>query len=582
MRIAPLVDTDQAYGVADVRTYAGAVPWDVGLSEGAAPGDGEIAIPSTVASAWGVGIGDLVEVGYSVWHDDDTYEEVGAGTREISGLVVDAVGWNEEWARDATTALATDDPVLAASVAAQTVYGWEGYSFPQVEFTWETSTVTTEAWFPFPHPRWSLGDSQAGPAIMLAAVLALGTVVAAVAVGRSQAERRARWTATARALGASRSSIAVATLGEGAVVGLTGGLAGLGVGLGVASVNLDRVLSSHTAPPDVSLIVPPATLITALVGGLALGLVVTAIPAALAARVSPASALKDAAAVDEAELTRHVRVWPVVAFTVTAYSAAIVLMALDDGRGSWWPGLCGAAAAVAGFACMIEASRRTAAALGRWLSRRGAPSAVRAGLDLLAHPRQAASLLLVQLLTTGVLVAITATMSGPGSADFGWSAYATSDVTWSTLVDVAGWWLVAAPVSWRTALAVMVALQVLAGAIIAGSRGLASGEEATTRALGIDARDAQRAEFLRTALPQCLGVVAGAVMAFSATLPIVLIRTSQEDWPLFPDPSTSALYTVLLVGLGLVVIAAGAALAWAVRAAGERTHRRPAPAQQSR
>ncbi|MFV0285398.1 MAG: FtsX-like permease family protein [Demequina sp.] len=584
LRIVPdvTVETDIWSGYTSVRAFAGEVPWDEALTSGTPPSVGEIAIPADVAERWDVGIGDSVEVGYSTWDTTDEPQDVSAGTRTVSAIVEDAVAWSGDWSRNSTSALAPDDPAFALSFGAQPEYERESYSFPQVEFTWETSTVTTEAWFPVPSPRWSPGDSQAGPAIMLAAVLALGTVVAAVAVGRSQAQRRARWTATARALGASRSSIAVATLGEGAVVGLTGGLAGLGVGLGVASVNLDRVLSSHTAPPDVSLIVPLAALVTALVGGLALGLVVTAIPAALAARVSPASALKDAAAVDEAELTRHVRVWPVVAFTVTAYIAAIVLMALDDGRGSWWPGLCGVAAAVAGFACMIEASRRTAVTLGNWLSRRRAPAAVRAGLDLLAHPRQAASLLLVQLLTTGVLVTITATMSEPGSADFGWSAYATSDVTWSTLVDVAGWWLVAAPVSWRTALAVMVAVQVLAGAIIAGSRGLASGEEATTRALGIDARDARRAEFLRTALPQCLGVVAGAVMAFSTTLPIVLIRTSQEDWPLFPDPSTSALYAALLVGLGLVVIAAGAALAWAVRAAGERTRRRPATAQQSR
>ncbi|MFV0287003.1 MAG: hypothetical protein ACK5IM_11595, partial [Demequina sp.] len=83
VRVTPLVDADLAFGVADVRTFAGVVPWDDGLAEGAAPGDGEIAIPSTVATAWGVGIGDIVEVGYSVWSDDETYEEISAGTRTI-------------------------------------------------------------------------------------------------------------------------------------------------------------------------------------------------------------------------------------------------------------------------------------------------------------------------------------------------------------------------------------------------------------------------------------------------------------------------------------------------------------------
>ncbi|MFV0285154.1 MAG: FtsX-like permease family protein [Demequina sp.] len=588
--VIPVAGAEQTYGLANVQVYGGEVPWDDGLAEGSAPGDGEIAIPSTVASAWGVGIGDLVEVGYSVWHDDDTYEEVSAGTRTISGLVVDAVGWNEEWAGDAPTALATDDPVLAASVAAQPVYEWEGYSFPQVEFTWEVQTATTIATFPHFGTRGPGGSPQAGSATLLAAVLALGTVVAAVAVGRTQAQRRARWTATARALGASRTSIAASTLAEGAIVGLTGGAVGLGAGLAAASWHLRGVLRAVTAPPDVTLAVPAAAFVTALVGGLTLGLIITAIPATLAARVSPASALKDVAAVDEAELTRRVRVWPIAVTALLGYLGMLAAaQRYWDPVGYWWfLGAC-AVTAVCGFALVVEASRRAAAWLGRSLSRRRSPAAVRAGLDLLAHPRQAAALILVQFLAVASLVTVSSVdqMTDPfaGSAEFGWSAYTTSEPSLLTaFTGLWAGWAITAGFSFPVTVGVLLAAQALCATIVAGSRGLASPEERATRALGLDGRAARWGEVLRHAVPQALGAVAGGLIAYLVAVPFAAASApSMYSLPgdiTWATIANAAVVAALFMVFAVVVIAAGAALAWAVRAAGERTRRRPATAQQ--
>ncbi|WP_084128646.1 FtsX-like permease family protein [Demequina sp. NBRC 110055] len=570
---APEGDADAGWG-ALAQAFSGDVLWHEGLAEGDAPGAGEVAIPANVAAAWGVGIGDRVEVGYDAASDTGDYHAVGAGTRVVSGIVVDRVNWGTDWVGETPTAFSPGDPLLAASFEASPDYAWEGGKFAQMEFAWERDTPATIAAFPDHGWTWATGGPQASGATVLAAVLAVGTVIAAVAVGRSQAQRRARWTATARALGASRSSIAAATLAEGSLVGLIGGTLGLGAGLAVAQAHLQGVLDAAAAPPDVTLAVPATTYLTAVGGGIVLGLVITAIPAALAARVTPASALKDVAAVDEAELTRRVRVWPVAVITAVGYIGMGVSAAFYQRSGDGWLLVFGGITLVSGFALLVEGSRRWAGWLGGWLSRRSSPAAVRAGLDLLAHPRQAAALTLLQCVTLGVIVAMstisTLTDTSPGSGSFGWFAYAPNGESFPLRWDVISIWMVQSAVSWRLSLGVLIALQALAGAIIAGSRGLAAVEEGAARALGLNARAARWAEVLRFTLPQAVGAAAGATLALAAAVPFVWVGAQEMYYTghgvTLVDVADAALLAALVATLAWAVIAAGAAVAWAVRA----------------
>ncbi|WP_084079332.1 ABC transporter permease [Demequina sp. NBRC 110057] len=587
--VSPVAGAEHTYGLTNVQVYGGEVPWDDGLAEGSAPGAREIAIPASVAAAWGVGIGDLVAVGYTSGADGDSAEEVSAGTREVSGLVTDAVHWSEESVGETPAALSPGDPVVEAAFEAAPIYDWEGAKFAQVEFTWKEQTPATAAAFPTPSSRGQGGSTQASSATVLAAVLALGTVIAAVAVGRSQAQRRARWTATARALGAPRSAIAAATLAEGVLVGLVGGAVGLATGLTFAHRQLRHSLSAVTAPPDVSPAIPAATVLTAIGGGIALGLLVTAIPAALAARVTPASALKDVAAVDEAELSRRVRVWPV---TVTALLGYLGMLAAAqrywDPVGYWWfLGAC-AVTAVCGFALVVEASRRAAAWLGRSLSRRRAPAAVRAGLDLLAHPRQAAALMLVQFLAVASLVTVSSVdqMTDPfaGSAEFGWSAYTTSAPSaWTAFTGLWPGWAITVSVGFPVTVGVLLAAQALCATVVAGSRGLAASEEHATRALGLDGSAARWGEMLRHAVPQALGAVAGGLIAYLVAVPFAAASaTNMYSLPgdiTWAAIANAAVVAALFVVFALTVIGIGAAVTWTVAVASERTHRPPAPAR---
>ncbi len=110
--------------------------------------------------------------------------------------------------------------------------------------------------------------------------------------------QRTREMALLRAVGASGRQVRVAVLLEAAVVGLTGAVVGVLLGLGLATV-----FATFLQLPDNSLAVMPGSVLLALFTGLIVTIVSAYVPARRASRVPPLAAMREVA-VDESGRSR--------------------------------------------------------------------------------------------------------------------------------------------------------------------------------------------------------------------------------------------------------------------------------------
>jgi putative ABC transport system permease protein len=117
--------------------------------------------------------------------------------------------------------------------------------------------------------------------------------------------QRTRELALLRAVGASRAQVTKSMLGEALVVGLTGSVIGLLIGIPIA-LGLEALLGAFGfAPPASGIQLLPRTIIVSLLVGTVVTLISAVGPAVRASRIPPVAALRDDASLAEVSLRRR-------------------------------------------------------------------------------------------------------------------------------------------------------------------------------------------------------------------------------------------------------------------------------------
>jgi ABC-type lipoprotein release transport system permease subunit len=535
---------------ASTSVVIGDFPWDRTLARGEAPARGQVVLSSWMAKQLGVDVGDTV--GYSLGDQP-------AGTLVVSGVTYTAGGWLPNL-RTPSAYLSGEDAQIAVDSAPGPQGLGQGEPWMQFQVNWDGNFAPLDSLSPNTTAGWT-GETFYSPSTtpwVLAAMLSGGVAVMAFAAGRARAHERVRWSATARALGATRRTVALASLGEGAAVTVVAGAAGIAAGATAAWVAHTIRQASTLDAPHITFSFPAYAVLVSGIVAVLLGGVVAAVPAFLASRVAPAAALKDVAAIDEAEASRRVSVWPVVAVAAVFYG--ILLWAVSavptTPFTSWTTGVSTIALVVTCLAILIEGSRSLARLFGARLSRSDRPWALRAGIEMLAHPRQAAALITLHTLTAGSMAAWAATNAGNGGY-YGNGAsvglFSGGTLTLNYLVNYAVGLL-----QWRLTLAVLITAHLIGAATYAATRRLGEDDARVASALGLDGAAALKATAARLALSSFVGTVIGALGgAIIAGLPLMIDRT--EGFTSNTPGQNGTMVTALALGvLGIVIM--GAAL----------------------
>ncbi|WP_062517759.1 FtsX-like permease family protein [Demequina gelatinilytica] len=506
----------------------GAADWDTLLVEGERPGRGEIAMASLWHTRGGVRIGDTVTVTGDLSTPDGVWSSIDLGSFQVSGFLRDGADGRYA-ARPFDAILEWDDAVGTWDtwLAAQRELDAFAYDYSagaSVGAATETPALealgTATGWTP---P--GILDVEARNRLFglaaTAVVLAVAMIGMAFAVGRSQAQARSRWVATARVLGARRSAIAMATAAEVLLVGLFAGAAGAAIAWGAVAAEYSSFAAAHPTaliPPGVDI----ATWLILAAGALGLGVaaVLGAIPAFWAARVAPAAALKPVVpATEEAAGPRVTSGW-----ILGTWSALLVaLVALG------WPGDAGGArrivtgilatALVVGTVPMLmRAARILVAAAARRLARSTVPWELPAGDAILGRLRIAA-------IPAGVIAIGTAALT----AALAWHVLAAVGESAVGRVTIAPWgWLPGGTEAlyvsvfrdpfMATAIAGLGALVLVAFASFASGVRASAAEDDARRALGLAAGTARAAMAVRFAVPLLIGVALGMATGLACVL----------------------------------------------------------------
>ncbi|WP_084038915.1 FtsX-like permease family protein [Demequina sp. NBRC 110053] len=526
----------------------GDVRWDDAIAQGRPPGPGEIALEASSASALGVDLGDAVTIQLE---SEQPSQAAVVESRTLVGLAYDSAMWPAGHWPVGRAYLPAEDASAAVAAMDASLVGWDGVrlGYTTVAVSWDVTTPVLAQAFP---ETWTFGGYWSEPLgivapVGLAIAVALGVVATAFAVGRARAASRVQWTATARALGATRGRIAAATVAEGLLLGLVGAALGLACALGVAALQYSQYRQSVEAPLPVPLTTSAGMNWLALGGGLALGLISAAIPALLATRVSPSAALKALPAVDEATVSRRVSAAPVTIAFALLYVAFLAAAAGATQEEAPWSILLCVGALVTFVPVLVESARRLAGLLGASLSRRRHPALVQAGTAIAAHPRQAAILATVQAVTMTALVGVTSTVT----ITFGSATYSP----------------------WTLTAAALGATQALCAGAWSATRRLTAGDDATAAALGLDARALGLAHAVRYGAPQVAGAMLGALAGLIVVLPAAtamaigwwLTLSGPADDSVGPLWTLVASLTTITALVNVALIALSAAVAGVVR-----------------
>lgn len=525
--ISATVDGGERWSAMTVAGVRGAVDWDTLLLSGAAPGPGEVALGQGWAVRGGLATGDTVIVSADTLSPDGEYTTLELGTLTVSGFLREGT--------DGRYAVQPADAVLAWD---DSIAFWEAWKVAQeagspdewgtsVEVGAQVATASLERLDRHgadSASTWTMLVSSPSTSMVqvlaiTAAVLAMGMVGTAFAVGRSQAQVRSRWIATARVLGARRAHVAVATALEVLVLGLAASAGGVAVAWGAVALEYAAFASAHPdalLPPGVDI---PFALVLAIASlGILMAGILGAIPALWAARVSPAAALKPGApATADRPSEAGTRRRPYGAWAILSGLLVLVTWPGQATSGQLWA--IGAVGVAAGIATLIMLTR-AARDLVRWAALRLAgsahPWALAAGDALLSRPKVASAPAAVLAVGTTVL-----------TAALTWTVLAT----WGeTLPDTVGWgypWLPRAfqipalyPERVYVGLTVLGlgALTLASMAAFIASVRATSAEDAARRAMGLSHRDARLSMAVRFAVPLALGSLLGAAMGTAGTL----------------------------------------------------------------
>ncbi len=389
------------------------------LATGDEPGPGEIALSPHLASDLGLDLGDTITLESFSFHGDSTTSV----SLTVSGILLNgSVDSYQVWVPDAIAS--TDDfRILSesfpheyfadpetdvAALATFIDFTWEGHNpaLAPYQVICDYNLDTSFTWGSVVDMLSS--DSLKGPASWALAVSAIAMVcliLAALFMGRAQAEARTRWNATAMTLGASGRTIAAASLVETAMISVLGIAAGLGAGIGLANLHLVLLRATHPAsvlPPSIS--VPALVLVVGAGVGLGLAAILAVVPAFWVSRVPPAAALKPVTPVSEATLSRPVHWWWPAALTAVGVGVAGVAVVMGTGSaGVQATSMASAAILIAAVpALVIQSARGLVSLAGRALARSRRPWVLAAGDGILAHRRAFTFASLSALLTGGI------------------------------------------------------------------------------------------------------------------------------------------------------------------------------------
>ncbi|SEJ62162.1 FtsX-like permease family protein [Demequina mangrovi] len=579
--IAPFgQDIGLAYNVGGLR---GAVDWELLLTEGDAPGPGQIAIAASSDSR--VQIGDTLTVAGDSSTSDGAYSTIDLGTFEVSGFLRDGA--------EGRYAVGPLDAVLEWDDAVTVWHTWKAQESRAGDFDWSATTVVgaqvaTES---LTDLRGPVSGSWSGPLpqhsserlqvlAVTAIVLPVGMIGMVFAVGRAQAQARSRWVATARVLGARRSTIAAATVGEVLLVGLVAGVAGTAIAWGAVALEYSAFAADN---PDA--LIPAGMdvggwLVLAIGAlGLVMAAILGAIPAFWAARVTPAAALKPVTPVIEEPAGPRVRSAWIYGVWAALFLALVVLawpadLSYERRNTAWVLAL---AVIVASVPMLMRAARDLVARAGRALARSSVPWEMPAGDALLGRLRLAA-------IPAGVVAIGTAALT----AAVAWHVLATVAGYTTAELHVSAWgWLpagfevpaaaVIADVFMAVAITGIAALVLVAFAAFASSVRASAAEDDARRALGLSTGTARAAMALRFTVPLLVGVglgmatgLVGVLLTFHGAgmpqaLPLDFTGTVEAEllgptWALAHAGSLTA-PMILMALTTLVCIAFGAGLA---------------------
>lgn len=389
--------------------------WEAALAEGHAPGADEIVLRADVARQFGLGLGDALRL--SVTRDGVVYSTVRTVVgytlpADVAPFWLDLPGAYADWedlptlSRDLPWAFADADGERVVVIQPHIV--WAGDA-PELEpYLDEEVFGISRDHFDFSNVLWAYGPS--GWALLVAGLTLFALVTAALGLGRTQAEARTKWAATARSLGATRASVAGASLVETATFGVVAVTAGIGGGIAVAATHVSVLGVTHPAsllPRGVS--VPGQVVVLAVAVGGLLTVILAVIPAFWASRVAPVAALKPVTPVGQAQLSREVSPWWPTAVAGIAAALWCGIYAIGERRGwvdgsalqylSWVASLAGF---VAGVTMLVQAARFTVLRVGVALARSPRPWVLAAGDALVARRRLYTSAALGPALVAGV------------------------------------------------------------------------------------------------------------------------------------------------------------------------------------
>lgn len=550
------------------------------IASGTVPAHGQIVISDAIARERGLGVGDAITL--------ETVDDRGpkqsmtfviSGTAKFGAVApywsgdpfVAYVPWSD--ARDVALGLptyrATDDATGDVTTVIWTLVGWNGNSGALAPYAQRNDYA------PFEYEV-NLGNAAASTdaagywAFGFAALTVLGMIVAAFGMGRAQAEARTKWAATTRVLGATRLTVAAASLIETAAVSLAGIAVGMGVGVAGVAVNIGILHARH---PEALLPSGPSVPAILLAAGLGVGIVVAAVVAAVpafwSARVAPVAALKPVTPVGEARVSRDVSPWWVPGIFAAGLAAWCVLFWFYE-RGersdsnpitvALWISF--VVIAISGLALVVEGSRALIRGLGRALSRSRRPWLIAAGDGLSAHRGvfAFASLGMFALATVASWVAT----SGATNA----RAYDPSYRGWGEppLPSFDGWWR--DQLGWdgyMIAIAMFaVVITVVAIVVTVSSRATFAGDAATRSALGLSANGERVASAVRQWIVMGSSSLAGALTGWTVALVTRLAAAA-----LSPNELVySWHWNVAVAGYGLAAVGLVAAVTLAITLAG--------------
>ncbi|WP_084104619.1 FtsX-like permease family protein [Demequina sp. NBRC 110056] len=527
----------------EIATWAGTVDWSGIILEGRAPGDGEVLLSPAAAGRLDVAIGDTVAV--AAMPSDDVARDLELTVSGLShGEARAPVQVRTADAHTSWVELVPLSEVQSARSGWVTV-GWSGRSA-----TWDELGERI---------GWSFWADQGIPSntttfvsglLMLAVVL--GAVGAALGLGRAQAQARAAWVGTARALGATRTSVTRAGILDAGLLAVLGAILGWTLGwlAVVISLAAERAAGDAPALP----VVPPVpswAVTWPVVAGVFIACCLALAPALWARSVTPASALQPRP-VGESER----RVLPTWAWW-TVLAGATALYVLPSGRSqhgalvpiseSWslgastWTAL--GLALIASVALAARLTRLLVARIATRLDAGSAPWAIAASAALTGRPRTAA--------TAGLTV-----MPWALAVTLGVSAMASSE-----RVDLDPAWL------GYLSLGVLPGIVVVTIAMLADRVSLraTAAEWASMGALGLTSRAARIAAGARFAASGIAGAAAGSASGAG----LALLLSLWGEWTGIESASfgdtlvyaTATAVVTAFVGTVLVAVATPAAAA---------------------